>query len=215
MKILAAVCYAATLFTLTGCKDKRLVDDLQWIDNTYNPHDGVSGSNGHGKTGWYNHAKGNSDVLASGVIETLKSDGCRFEIRAEDDPSDNVHKEMINSWVYKFNLRDLDPESVKTKSYTHYGGFDCEAFAPGELEAAGNRCDYAEMTVLTRNAQPVVQEDWHSLYPKLTGVDNQSSSSKKATEIWLSIRDLDYAKKFSAVFEDAIKRCGGTKGAAS
>jgi hypothetical protein len=209
------LCCAAALSALLGCKDQKLVDDLQWMDNTYNPHEGVSGSHGHGKTGWYNRVEHGSDVLASGNIQTFKSDGCSFELHGEDNPEDLVHKKLVNKWQFNFSLHDLDPDSMKVKTYSHYGGFDCEEMGTEALESTGNKCDYAELTIVTRNSAPLVKEVWQSTYPNLTGNDHQSASTKKATEVWFVIDDVEYAKKFADVLKDAIKRCGGTRGAAS
>ena len=76
-------------------------------------------------------------------------------------------------------------------------------------------CDHAEMTAFTRNQSPVVLEDFHAIYPKLTGKEHETVSNSKGPEVFLGFDNPDYAKKFAGVFQNAVKRCGGTKGAAS
>jgi len=42
-----------------------------------------------------------------------------------------------------------------------------------------NTCDHAELAASTRNAQPLVQEDWHTVYPNLTGQEYDTFSTKE------------------------------------
>ncbi len=204
------------LFFLVGCKDRKLADDLEWMDNTYNPHEEVSLSSGHGRAGWYiRGSNGEGERLSSGQIDYFKNDGCSFELHIDDDPAGSANSELLNSLILRFSLRDIDPDSVKVKTYSHYGGFSCENYTPEQFETIPLNCDYAEMTAFSRNAKPLVQEDGHTIYRKLTGQQNETSTSHKGTEVFIGIDNPDYAKKFAGVFKDAVVRCGGTKGAAS
>lgn len=211
-----ALCYAVALFAFMGCKDRKLTDDLQWMNNTYNPHEGISMAVGHGRTGWYNQgANGTGDVLWLGTIDTFKNDGCNFELHIEDDPSGQVNTEMVGTTILRFNLRDIDPESVAVKTFSHYGGFDCGEYTADEISSMNMRCDFAELNASTRNAEPLVQEEHHTIFPKLTGKDHESSDRRMGTKVFFGIDDPEYATKFAGVFRDTVKRCGGTRGAAN
>lgn len=208
----ASLCCAVTLFAVVGCKDRKLADDFKWMDNTYNVHSTI----GHGRSGWYVHSSnGETERLASGTIDSLKNDGCDFEFHSEDDPTDKVHTELVTSTTLKVNLRDIDPDSVNVRIFSHFGGFNCADYTPQQIESMQMNCDYAQMRAFTRNENPVVQEDFHMIYPKITGKDHESTSNSKGPEVYLGFDNPEYAKKFAGVFQDAVRRCGGTKGAAS
>ena len=109
-----SLCIAVALFALVGCKDRKLADDLEWMDNTYNSHEGIN--IGHGRSGWYVHGSdGQSERLSSGTIDSFKYNGCEFQFHSETDPEDTVHTELLTSSTLKVNLHDLDPDSVKVR----------------------------------------------------------------------------------------------------
>jgi hypothetical protein len=203
-------CVAVALFALVGCKDRKLADDFEWMDNTYNPHED---SFGHGRSGWYTHKDGR-EVLAHGTTDSFKNDGCSFEIDIKDNPW-AANNDIVSEYRYSVNLRDLDPDSVKAKTFTHFGGLGCEGLTPEDIASMNSTCDYAEMEATTRNSRPVVTSQTHSVFTKLTGKDHDNSYTSKGASVYLGFDDPDYAKKFAGVFQDAVKRCGGTKGAAS
>ena len=204
MRIRVVCCAVALMFAI-GCKDRKLADDFEWMDNTYNPHEGIS--IGHGTSGYYTRQDG-KDILAVGTTDTFKNDGCSFEIDVKDNPS-VVHSDMMSTNHFSFNLRDVDPESVKVMTFTHENGIGCDIAGPDAI------CDWAEMDATTRNSRPAVMCQTHSVFPKLTGKDHDNSYTSKWNHVYLGFDDPEYAKKFAGVFQDAVKRCGGTKGAAS
>lgn len=198
-------CIGIALFVLVGCKDSKLADDPEWLNNTYNLQ-------AHGMSGW--HVRG-SEKLGRGTIDSFTNDGCRFEFHINDNSVSSESSEILTSMILKFNLRDIDPDSVNVKTYTHYGGFNCATYTPEQIDAMGLNCDYAEMTASTRNAKPVVEGQTRTTYLKLTGKDHETLGNDRGHEVFLGFDDPEYAKKFASVFQDAIRRCGGTKGAAS
>lgn len=204
-------CAAVALFALIGCKDQKLADDLEWMNNTYNAQEGTVG---HGRSGWYTHT-GQTEKLAKGTIDSFKNDGCAFEFRMNDDPASSTSSVMLTSMVLKVNLRDIDPDSVKLRTFSHYGGFNCADYTPEQIQTIPLNCDYSDMRASTRNARPAVQEEIHTIYPNLTGEEHEITSNSKGPEGFLGFDDPEYAKTFAGVFQDAVKRCGGTKGAAS
>jgi len=208
------LCCTLALMVATGCKDRKLSDDLEWMDNTYNSHEGIN--IGHGRSGWYVHGSdGQTESLSSGTIDSFKNNGCDFQFHSETDPADSVHTALQTSSTLKVNLHDLDPDSVKVRVMSHFGGFTCADYTADEITAMQMTCDHAEMTAFTRNHSPVVLEEFHAIYPNLTGKEHETVSTSKGPEVFLGLDNPDYAQKFAGVFKDAVKRCGGTKGAAS
>ena len=139
------VCCAVALISAVGCKDSKLADDLEWMNNTYNTHESTFG---HGVSGWYAHLDG-KQVLSRQTSDRFKNDGCKFEIDIKENPS-AINNDVISSFRYVVNLGDIDPETVKVKTYTHFGGFGCESLSSEELESMGTSCDWAEMEAVTR-----------------------------------------------------------------
>lgn len=219
MKMRFGQCCALALFVLVGCKegvmigcrDSKLADDFEWINNTYNSQPRIS--LGHGTSGWYIRKEG-QERLASGTVDAVKNDGCNFEIDVDDNPH-VVDDSILSRFQYRFSLRDIDPDSVKVRTFSHFGGIGCEGFSEEELASQNMVCDFAELDAMTRNARPVVERKMHTVYAKLTGKDHEQSDTSEGNEVYLGFDDPEYAKKFADVFKDAVKRCGGTKGAAS
>jgi hypothetical protein len=77
-----AIVFTATLTVSAQQRtsDNELSETLIWMGNSYNPHPGVSGANGHGRTGWYAPKTGGrpyEEVLASGSMEHLHTMAAR------------------------------------------------------------------------------------------------------------------------------------------
>src|SRR4051812_1720842 len=120
MRFLALV---MLLIIASGCKrDDVLSQTLAWMDNTYNPHDGVSGAFGHGRTGWYAPDKSlgsaAAEYLVSGSTETFTHDRCQIALRIDDNRSASAHREIYGSTLYTFSLHDINPQSIKVSTYS-------------------------------------------------------------------------------------------------
>jgi hypothetical protein len=140
------------LVIFSGCsRADELPEILSWMDNTYNLHEDVSGAYGHGHTGWY--APKNSSLydeyLVSGSTETFTYHGCQMTLRIQDDPAAHAHSEMQTTRTYSFNLRDINPQSIKMSTFTHIGGWRCD----GSQQAD---CDHAEIAFVTHNEAPLI-----------------------------------------------------------
>jgi hypothetical protein len=159
-----------------GCKENhQLTDDFAWMNNTYNPHKEISNAFGHGTTGWYSpNIKENTESLEFGTIETFSNEGCILTIKTEPDKTAKLLQEsqIYVESIKVVDLRDIDPESITTKTYSHYGGFDCSRYSKKQRDAENMNCDHAEMAAITRNAEPLVSVDNHTVWDKLVGKDH-------------------------------------------
>ena len=66
---LIAIVLTAMVSTPISAQQSDLSATLAWMDNSYNPHQSVSGAWGHGRTGWYAPKSGGrpyEEVLVSG-----------------------------------------------------------------------------------------------------------------------------------------------------
>jgi hypothetical protein len=189
----------------------ELDETLEWMDNTYNRHEDISGSYGHGRRAWYTHDGVGSarEVMVVGKEEWFSHRGCDFIIQTDDDRRARTAQEAFSQATWKFNLRDIDPSSAKLQTTSHLGGFVCERYSDAEREAQGMNCDSAEAVFSTRSAAGLVSEDWIVTYPKLTGKDHEARSTRKTNAVYLEFDDIEYAKRFVKAFTHAVELCGG------
>jgi hypothetical protein len=184
---IAIVLAATSQVSAQQRSDNELSETLSWMDNSYNPHPGVSGAYGHGKTGWYSKREQPYDeVLVSGSRETFTYDGCQMTIHVEGDRAAKVSPDF--SLSYRFNLGDINPQSIRMRTISHIGGFYCEAF-PGE----NMDCDHAEIAFKTRLEAPLID----------------TGSSKKNNDAFFNVDDVEYGKRFVRAFRHAVELCGG------
>lgn len=202
-------------FIALGCKENhQLADDFAWMNNTYNPHKEISGENGHGSTGWYSLDKDkNTETLEFGSTETFSNEGCILTIKDEPDTEAPLLREIHTETIDKVDLHDIDPNSIAVKTYSHYGGFECDRYSKAERIAMNMTCDHAEMIAETRNYEPLVSVQSHTVWEKLVGKDHEAYGNDRASKIDFEFDDIDYANKFANVFRDAVKLCGGIEGA--
>ena len=197
--------FIALLFLIIFSEYPRaseLSEILSWMDNTYNPHSNISGAYGHGHTGWY--ARKNSrfdEVLVYGSTETLTYDGCQMTLRT-DDPAADALSEMQTRTTRSFNLRDINPQSIKMSTFTHLGGFRCDMFPEAE-------CDHAEIVFFTHNEAPLIDEDRDTVYLKLQGSDHELRDRIKAKEAYFEVDGVEYARRLAKAFRHAVELCGG------
>jgi len=191
----------------------ELDETLEWMDNTYNPHDNVSGAYGHGSAAWYAPAKGPNgervEVLASGEKESFTYKGTKLTLKTESDPAGNEAEEIGHRATFTFELKDIDPASVKIRVGSHLGDFSCEADADGQKSIMAENCDHAELNFKTRNEAGLIDEDWHNIFVKLTGPDHDSNRKDKTNSAYFVFNDPEYAKRFAKAFTRAIELSGG------
>jgi len=204
---------ALSVLLCASCRKSERDETLEWMDNTYNPHENVSGSYGHGRSTWYAPDKSapSGEFMVSGLKETFTYKGCEMTLRTEDLPEAQKSQEIQSSCKMTFNLRDIDPASIKLAARSHSGDFSCEADSDGQKSIMAENCDHAEMGFKTRNAAGLIQEEWVNVFQKLTGSDHENRHSEKSNSSYFEFDDPEYAKRFAKAFSSAIKLCGGTR----
>jgi hypothetical protein len=187
----------------------ELDETLEWMDNTYNPHPNILGAYGHGRTAWYVPQTVNgerSEFMASGLTETFTYSDCDFTLKTEDNPLAQKSQEILSKATLSFNLRDIDPSSIKVSARSHLGDFPCEDYSEEQRAAT---CDHAEMGFKTRNEAGLISEDWDTIYVKLTGTDHETKSTNKSSSAYFEFNEVEYAGRFAKAFAHAIQLCGG------
>lgn len=193
------------LVAVIAC-DSQLSETLAWMDNTYNPHKDAE-VNGHGHTAWYAPNQSGNDVEVSGSTETFTHDGCQMDLHIQDDHI--AGREVYISISYTFNLRDIDPKTIKMSTFSHIGGWRCENYDAEQRRLMNLDCDHAEITFSTHEGAPLINEKWDTVYVNLQGSDHENKSSNKGTRGYFEINDLAYARRFAKAFRHAVKLCGG------
>jgi len=122
------VIIAAIILVYPPLQRRRdLNETLQWIDQTYNPPAGGDVfQQGHGWERHYVSQTDRTEKLTEEFHTTFSSrDGCNVVIYSETSPL-GVYSETPSQSEYTFNLRDIDPSSVKIKRFDlHKDVFDC------------------------------------------------------------------------------------------
>ena len=177
-----------------------LAETLAWMDSTYNPHDKAGGAWGHGREEIFSDGKPFRRRASS-----FTYNGCEITLQQQGDPAAPLYSELYTSSTFRFNLRHIDPKSVKLYFFDpRYGGLSCD-FDLGNMV-----CSIAEMEFETRNQQPLMDEDLHLVWPKLSGSEHEARKSTKSFVGSFYIDDAEYAKRFAKAFTHAVTLCGGT-----
>lgn len=192
----------------TISKRRDLHETLSWMDQTYNPHEG--GDNlGHGR-GWEIHylQKGNTEEETERFGMTFAQDGnCSVIIRSETFPV-GVFSETPSVQTDQFSLGDIDPNSIRVKTYDlRKDVFSCAD--PEEVKLYQLNCDSAEIEFRTRNGLATISENTTTTYTRLTGKDHELRKISKANKAWLIVNDVPYAVRLAKAFKHAVKLCGG------
>lgn len=187
---------------------RDLHETLLWMNQTYNPHDGGDNlGQGHG---WEIHylQKGDSDEETERFKMTFAYDGgCDITIRTETLPV-GVFSDTPSVTTDKFNLRDIDPTSIKVKSYdSHKDVFSCDD--PEQVKLYQLNCDRAEINFRTRNGVSAISENMVETFVKLTGRDHEFRDSSKTNKGFWIAEDGPYARRLAKAFAHAVELCGG------
>jgi len=184
-------------------------ETLLWMDQTYNPHEGGDNSGlGHG---WETHylQKGSLDEEVTEKFNmTFTYDGdCKMVIRDETMPV-GVYNETPRITTYTVNLCDIDPDSIKVKTFdSHKDVFNCSD--PKDVELFNLNCDSATIKFLTRNGAAAINEEFVETFTKLTGKDHEYRNISKTNMCWLSVDDVSYAQRLAKALKHAVEVCGG------
>jgi len=191
-------------------RHRDLAETLQWMEQTYNPHEG--GENfglGHGNETHYleNKAQQTEEVTQE-FHQTLAYKGdCVIVIHHETLPV-GVYKSVYDSGDYTLSLCDVDPDSIKITTYDFrkdVGGCD----DPEEVQLFGLDCTSAEIEFHVRNDAPKIKDDSVTTYAELTGKDHETQSHDLMSKGWFLVDDAAYAQRFAKALRHAVELCGG------
>jgi hypothetical protein len=177
---------------------QSLAETLQWMDNTYNPHDY---SPGHGL--WETYSADGKLFVSTRTRFTF--DGCKMTFSTSGGWGSWLPEKYRSSSTsrYTFNLSDIDPTSIHTRAYdAQHEGVACDAFPRLRV------CDIAEITLETRNQFPLIDREYFT-YPKLKGEDHETHTIDKTYEAPIPLDDVKYAARFEKAFRHAVTLCGG------
>ena len=192
-----AALFSMLILSSAHADNPSLSDTLSWMDNTYNPHSN-GGAWGHGRVETFFQSK-----LSTRETTTFTYDGCKMSIQSNQDPEGSVYSEMYSSDIAKFDLKNIDPGSLKLFGFkSQYGGIACDLYADED-------CDIVKLEFETRNELPLIDSDSHATFPKITGKEHEGKSSIKRISAQFNIDDPQYAKRFIVAFRHAIELCGG------
>lgn len=205
----AVVVSGATVLIFRSLQRSRDLDEtLLWVDQTYNPHEG--GDNFGRGHGWEIHylRKGQEEEVTQKFKMTLdRLGGCNIAINSETLPV-GVFSATPSTDRYTMNLCDIDPESIKIKTYDlHKDVFSCAD--PEDVRLFQLNCDNAEIEFVTRNGATSVHEEREMTFTKLAGKDHQSKSKSNTNKCWLVVDDVAYAQRLAKALKHAVELCGG------
>jgi hypothetical protein len=105
------------------------------------------------------------------------------------------------------NLCDIDPESMKIKTYDLTKDvFSCAD--PEQVKSYELNCDNAEIEFLTRNGTLAINEEMVKNFTKLTGKDHELKTASKSNNCWLIVNDVSYAQRLAKALKHAVELCG-------
>lgn len=204
-----AVCIAGVILFRSIQRNRDLAETLAWMDQTYNPHEGGDNlGQGHG---WEIHylQKGQVEEVTENFKMTfVRLDGCNVAINSETLP-EGIFREAPSKTRYTINLCDIDPESIKIKTYDLHSKdvFDCSD--PEQVKLYALDCQNAEIEFLTRNGATTINEEMVKTFTKLTGKDHELRSVSKTNKCWLVVDDVLYAQRLAKALKHAVELCGG------
>ena len=152
--------------------------------------------------------KGNVEEITEKFNTTVTLDGaCNVVTRSETFPV-GVYSETPSVTTYKFNLRDIDQDSIRIKIYDlHKDVFSCAD--PVQVQAYELNCDNAEIEFLTRNGATSINEDMVRTFTKLVGSDHEFRNVSQTNKGWWVVDDVPYSQRLAKALKHAIELCGG------
>lgn len=191
-------------------RHRDLSETLQWMAQTYNPHDGGPNyGRGHGnETHYLEHSNTHTEEITEEFHETFASKGgCTVVIHHETVPV-GVFKTVYTNGDYTLSLCDVDPDSIKVKTYDlHKDVFNCAD--PDEVRLYNLNCSSAEVEFHTRNDVPKIKDDAVTTYAGLKGKDHEAQIHNQVSNGWFIVDDAAYAERFAKAFRHAVELCGG------
>jgi hypothetical protein len=200
---------AAVMVFRSVQRNRDLAETLLWMDQTYNPHEGGDNlGQGHG---WETHylQKGQVEEVTENFKMTfVRLGGCNIVINSETLPR-GIFSDTPSTSKYTINLCDIDPGSIKIKTYDLHSKdvFDCSD--PEQVKSYELNCNNAEIEFLTRNGATAIGEERVETFTKLTGNSHEFRTASKTNKCWLIVDDVNYAQRLAKALKHAVELCGG------
>jgi len=204
-----AVSIAAVMIFRHTQRNRDLTETLQWMDQTYNPHDGGDNlGQGHGWEIHYLRKGQTEEVTEKFKMSFTRVGDCNIVIHSETFP-EGVYSETPSTYEYAMNLCDIDPESIKIKTFDLHSKdlFDCAD--PEQVELYELDCRNAEIEFRTRDGATTISEKGVKTFTKLTGTNHELKTDSKTNKCWLIVDDVLYARRLAKALKHAIELCGG------
>ena len=132
---------------------------------------------------------------------------CTIVLHHETKPI-GLFKAIYGTGDYTLDLCDVDPDSIKLKTYDfHKDVFNCAE--PEEVKSYELNCTSAEVEFHTRNEIPKIKDDSVTIYAELTGKNHEAQQHGYMSKGWFMVDDAAYAERFAKAFRHAIELCGG------
>jgi hypothetical protein len=207
---LSAISILAAIGFRSFQRRRDLAETLQWMDQTYNPHEGAENlGQGHGwEIHYVTNTKNHSETENERFQTTFSyNDSCRIVVHAETFAV-GVFEDTPSTSTYTFDLRDIDPESIKIETFDpRKDVFNCAD--ADEVQNYGLDCTSAEVEFQARNGSTAIVEDNLITFSKLQGKDHEVRNRSTTSKSWFAVDDAEYAKRFARALKHAVQLCGG------
>lgn len=208
--VMAGLCVGAYFGYLSYARHRDLQETLQWMEQTYNPHEGGSNyGRGHGiETHYLENTDTHTEETTQEFHETIiPRSGCTIVLHEETVPI-GLHKDVHWQSDVTLSLCDIDPQSITIQKYDpHKDVFSCSD--PEEVALYKLNCTSAEVVFHTRNDEPKIQDNSITIFEKLTGSDHLADDHRHVNMQWFIVDDVTYAERLVKALRHAIELCGG------
>ena len=175
----------------------------------FNPHEGGDNlGQGHGSEIHYLQKGQIEQVTENFKMTFTRLGGCNIAINSETLPQ-GIYSDTPSTYKYTINLCDIDPESIKIKTYDLHSKdvFDCAD--PEQVKLYELNCQNAEITFLTRNGATAISDEGVKTFTTLPGKDHELKTASKTNNGWLIVDDVPYAQRLAKALKHAVALCGG------
>jgi hypothetical protein len=190
-------------------KHRDLNETMQWMDQTYNPHEGGENyGRGHGDETHYLRNKLQTEDITQEFHQTFAYKGDCTVVMHHDTVPVGVFRNVYTVGDYTFSLCDVDPNSIQIHKYDFHhdiGGCD----DPEQVQLFSLDCTSAEVEFHTRNEVPKITEESVTTYAELTGKDHLAQIHRQSSKGWFIVDDAVYAERFAKALKHAVELCGG------
>jgi hypothetical protein len=199
---LAVLLFSLPSFGQVKATGPSLEDTFKWMDQTYNG----------GRRGLFQQSTRDGKLYVA-YLEDFTYTQCSISHTVKELPDSKGAKYVrTQSNVEVFNLRDIDPTTVKVIPFDSTAGTSC--LDPDEVKRSKLSCDgQAEVRFSTRNEAPKINYHSVTIFPGIPENKPNHKLDQTGTQSYaaFSMYDTAYAKRFAKAFSHAVELCGGTR----